>query len=352
MPLVEDLLPQAKLKVVTTTVQLAELARDIGGDAVMVECLLEPVVPETDGKKPSKPGAPPPSPGSLPPWNPNPFGWTLSASNLLSMKSAHLVLVNGLGLEGRLESQVKEIRDHGVVVVVVGASIPKEDVLPLRGQKDVPDPCIWNSPRLWKHAVSAVSEGLGNLVRAEARPYFERRAHPISDRLQRLETWVEERFAKNNPKGKRFALVSHDSMQYFARDFGIELRALWTTTGEPLAGEEEELRSWLKQNEVKDFVPDVVAPTLTMTEAAQHYGLLKTLPIYSIMPGRPGQMELGLIETCDIGTTEGRIRHMARVFERRLAGPKKLEFLQKPKTAPEVPEVEKSATSAEESKEK
>lgn len=341
-PLPEEYLPKAKLKVVATTVPLALLAREIGGDAVTVECLMEPIIPETDDKRPTKPGAPPPSSVPPPPWNPNPFSWNLTASSLLSMKSAHLVLINGLGLEGSLESRVEEIRSHGVVVVVVGDSIPKEDVLPLRSQKDRPDPCIWNSPRLWKHAVKAVNEGLGGLVVEEARPYFERRKAPIPDRLNRLEEWVEGRFAQSYPKGKRFLLVSHDSLQYFARDFGIESRAFFTAAGEPLPGDEAELRAWLKKNEVRDFVPDTVSPAEPMVELARRFELHKTLPIYSIMLGRPGQMEMGLIERCDIGTTEGSILHMTRIMERRLAGPKKLEFLTKPKSEPEEPKADKA----------
>lgn len=308
-----DYLPNKKFKVVTTTIQLAELARELGGEMVTVECLLEPKAPmkTADGL--------PPEPI---PWNPNPFGWKARASDLFSMQTAHLVILNGLGMEASMERKIPELRKSGVIVVVVGDTIPEAEVLTSKHLSNAIDPCYWNSPKMWKYAIKSVTAGMQQLVPKEAADYFEHRSHPITDRMDRLMAWGEEKFVNFTPKGKRFILTSHDTMQYFARDFGIEALAIWTPAGDQIQMPEAELRGWIEKNSVKDFIPDAAAPTDAMEEVAVKLGLFRATPIYTIMPDRPGTKQLGLLESFNVSTYEGVIRHMIRGLERRLGGAK------------------------------
>jgi ABC-type Zn uptake system ZnuABC Zn-binding protein ZnuA len=331
----EDYLPNKKFKVVTTTIQLAELARELGGDMVTVECLLEPKasLKKTDGA-PSEPI----------PWNPNPFGWKARASDIFAMQTAHLVVLNGLGMEASMERKIPELRKSGVIVVVVGDTIPEAEILTNKHLSNAIDPCYWNSPKMWKYAIKSVTAGMQQLVPKEAADYFEHRSHPISDRMDRILSWGEEKFSNFTPKGKRFILTSHDTMQYFARDFGIEALAIWTPAGEQIQMPETELRGWIEKIGVKDFIPDAAAPTDAMEEVAVKLGLFRAIPIYSIMPDRPGTKQLGLLESFDVSTYDGVMRHMIRGLERRLGGAKP-SILAAPvpkSTEPETPAEEPS----------
>lgn len=310
-PTAEDYLPAKKFKVVASTLQLAELATQLGGDAVTVECLLNPKrVPPPDETV-----------NDRPPWDPNPFKLKLRAADLFAMQSAHLVILNGLGVESKLEQEIPKLREQGVKVVVVGDSIPAEDRIMLPDSTQV-DPCYWNSPRMWKHAVSAVTAGLQQLVRPEAADYFDNRAHPVNDKLNRLMTWAEEKLAATKPKGQRFVLSSHNTLAYFARDFAIETRALWSVQdGSFLAKDEAAMLAWLELHEVSDYVIDVSVPQdLALIDLSAKFGIFATKPIYSIFPDRPGTKQLGKMESFDVGTYEGVFQQMIRVIEHRLGG--------------------------------
>lgn len=318
-PAAADFLPTAKIKVVTTTVQLAELAREIGGEAVVVECLLAPTPPPAPAPPVRKAGDPPVAEPEPPPWNPNPFVWKLRANDLFSMRTSHVILMNGLGLERISESQLSSMRSDNVILAIAGDALPEEERL-FNGTEV--DPCFWNSPRLWKYAVEATSAALKKCVRPEAQEYFDNRAHVIEARLDQMMTWAEGKLSYTNEKGNRFLLSSHRSLQYFGKDFGIETRAVWAANGEPLPVVETELREWLSKHQVTDFFPDASIPLHLADEVAAKLGLIQAKPIYSLFPGRPGAKAMGLLETYDVGTYEGSFRFMVRTMERHLGGVK------------------------------
>jgi ABC-type Zn uptake system ZnuABC Zn-binding protein ZnuA len=306
----DDFMPRTKLKIVTSSVQLAELVSQLGGSAVTVECL---VLPKASSHK--EEGTP------EPPWEPNPFGVKIRASDVFTMQTSHMVVLNGLGLETELEPELAKLRERGVVVVVVGDAIPAEQRLTLPGTSEV-DPCYWNSPRMWKYAVAAVTEGLKKLVRPQAAGYFDYRAHPIEERLNRLMTWAESKLNATKPPGRRFLLTSHDTLGYFARDFGLEVRSLYHARDfSPIVQQDTELLAWLEKHGVADLIRDVCAGTeLHSDELISKFGVFPTKPVYTIYPDRPGTMQLGKMESFDVGTYEGAIQQLIRVIEHRLGG--------------------------------
>ncbi len=309
-PSAEDYLPSKKLKIVTTSVQLAELAIQIGGDAVTVECMLTPHAS-------SRPLG---DQGKNATWQPNPFKINLRAADWFAMQTAHLVLLNGLGLENNLESDVANLRAKGVPVVVVGDSIPEADRLNLPNTNTV-DPSYWNSPRLWQHAVNAVTAGLQKLVRPEASAYFEYRASPVRQRLKRMAEWGESILRAAKPPGQRFVLTSHDTLGYFARDFALETRALWHAADGSPAATDAELLVWLEQHHVSDILMDASSPPdLSLDDLSVRFGVTVAKPIYTIYPDRPGTMLPGKMESHDVGTYEGMFRQLIRMLEHRMGG--------------------------------
>ncbi len=317
LPTAEESLPREKIKVVTTTTQLAQLAREIGGKAVIVECLLTvnlPLAPTAvEGEKTTPP-----------PWTPDPFHWTPRASDLFSIRTAHVVVINGLGLEKSLEAQLPALQEAGVEAVAVGDAIPEAERLTLPGPNPVPDPCIWNSPRLWKVAADVICTALKSKVRPEAEPYFTQRANAVTVRMDRLAEWAEERLASTHPKGQRYLFTSHQTLGYFARDFGIETHALLLPNGEPLPDAEQDLVLWLANHNVSHFVPDVQAPNELLTHTQNFWTSTIGKRVYTLFLARPGTLQSGLLEVNDVGTYDGAFTHLVRAMERRLGGTKSL----------------------------
>jgi ABC-type Zn uptake system ZnuABC Zn-binding protein ZnuA len=305
-PTPSEYLPTTKFKIITTSVQLAELVTQVGGDAVTVECVAV-----------AKPQPPQHEPTE---WAPNPFKINLRAADLFAMQTAHMVVMNGLGTEGKLEAEAPKLRTQGVAVVIIGEAIPASERLTLPDGSA--DPCYWNSPLMWKYAVTAVTKGLQQLVRPEAADYFEYRAQPVIDRLNRLITWSNEKLNASKPRGQRFLLSTHNTLGYFARDFGMETRALWNAAdGALLIKDDSELMAWLEKNKVSDLLRDYSCPRdEVLDDFSVKFGIFATKPVYTIYPARPGTNQLGKMESLDVGTYDGAMRQLIRVIENRLGG--------------------------------
>ncbi len=322
-PTPQELLPAKKFKIIALTTQLAELAREIGGEAVIVEC---PITAQAAVASPAVgelPAEPPqgklqkPSRLEKPPWNANPYSWTPNAGDLFSFQTAHMVLLNGLGVEKYLDKEIENLEQHGVMVIAVGDALPIDEIIMQPGEEKAPHALFHNSPRLWKYAVTAVAEGLKQLVSPEAAPYFEARANPVLDRMDRLMEWSRQRLDVLRSQDRTFFLSSHDSLAYFCREFGMEGRAIVKADGGPLAFDKEELDQWLTQHDVNEFMPDIAATKDFVVETLKDNKLQWADPICSIYLNRPGTIRLGLLETYDTGTYDGAFRAMVRVFERK-----------------------------------
>jgi zinc/manganese transport system substrate-binding protein len=313
-------------KVIVSSMLLAELVVQLGGDAVSVECL--GVSKDSLAAKISKPPTSPVTPAALDPtaepevkpvWAPNPFKLQLRANDLFTMQTAHLVILNGLGVEKQLEPQVEKLRAKGVVVEVIGDAIPEDQRLKL--PDGTLDPCYWNSPKMMLHAIDAVTAGLQKIA-PEAAMYFSNLNAPVMDKMKRLAVWGEDKLSQSRPPGKRFLFTSHNSLGYFGRDYGVETRSLWNTAdGAELAQTDPELIAWLEKNQVSDFVLDISTPaTFSALDLKHKFHVNSTIPVYTIYPDRPGTVQLGKLERLDVGTYEGAFQQLIRVVERKLGG--------------------------------
>ena len=133
-PTPQELLPAKKFRIIALTTQLAELAREIGGEAVIVECpiteqvgvsppSLEELSAATKLKTVDKPRK-----LDKPAWNANPFTWEPDAGDFFSFQTAHMVLLNGLGVEKYLDNEIENLRQHGVLVIAVGDAVPADEL--------------------------------------------------------------------------------------------------------------------------------------------------------------------------------------------------------------------------------
>lgn len=180
--------------VVATTTMLADLARQIGGDDVVVYGIM-------------KPGGDPhlyqPTPGDA-----------------RMIASSDMVVVSGLHLEGWIDDLVQNAGGERPIVVA------SENVEPIEMQ-DSPggvDPHFWFDLGAWGRAADTVGAELVTLVGDET-PAAKR----VNDRLQayrrqigELDGWTKSRLA-SIPDGQRVLITSHDAFGYFGRAYGIDV---------------------------------------------------------------------------------------------------------------------------------
>jgi ABC-type Zn uptake system ZnuABC Zn-binding protein ZnuA/ABC-type Mn2+/Zn2+ transport system permease subunit len=175
-----------KLRVVTTTMQLQDVARQVGGTDVEVESIL---------------GA-----------GTEPHGYEPKPSDADSVADAEVVLQNGGGLDDWLDDLLDSAGGDAERVKMVEA-------FPQVVGGD--DPHIWHDPELAKDMADTVAEALGaaeptlaSRFRSNAAAY----KHKLDGMAAQIRTLL-----RPVPRERRKLVTSHDSLGRFARNYGIEV---------------------------------------------------------------------------------------------------------------------------------
>lgn len=193
------LLPAAaaeKMKVVTTFTVIADIARNVAGDAADVESITRP--------------------------NAEIHEYSPTPGDLLRAQDADLVLYNGLNLELWFERFFRNLRDVPTVVVTEGVEPMGISEGPYSGK---PNPHAWMSPAnaliYVENIRSAFAErdpANAEIYAANAKAYkaqIEATAAPIRERLGAI------------PEQHRWLVTSEGAFSYLARDFGLKELYLW-----------------------------------------------------------------------------------------------------------------------------
>ncbi|HEX4926178.1 MAG TPA: metal ABC transporter substrate-binding protein, partial [Bdellovibrionales bacterium] len=204
----------AKIKVVTTTTDLRELAREVGGDEVDAESLCK------GGQDPHFIEAKP--------------------SFMVKVNRADLVLAVGLGLEsGWIPSILRGARNPKVNpgatgYFEIGPQLPvidKASATLTRAQGDVHpegNPHVTLDPVRAGHAAMLIAERLGKISEPHAKTFIER-AKAFQNRMnEKVKAWE----AKLEPVKVRKVVTYHKTLTYFLDRFKLEA----VTTLEPKPG--------------------------------------------------------------------------------------------------------------------
>ena len=187
-------------KVVATTTIVADLVSQIAGDSVDLVVLMPP------GRDPHQ--------------------FTLTARDVFELRTADLIIYNGLNLEEGSESVYRDLSENGVKTVAVTAGIPQDRIL--KQQDGIrPDPHVWGDPTLWSECVATVVDAL-----TEIAPYasadFDLRGDAYRFELKRLDNWIKaqvEGVPWANPR-RRVLVTSHDGFAYWGRAYQFEIMSL------------------------------------------------------------------------------------------------------------------------------
>jgi manganese/iron transport system substrate-binding protein len=187
---------QERVKVVTTFTVLADMARNVAGDAADVESL-------------TKPGA------EIHYYQPTP-------GDILRAQDADLVLWNGLNLEQWFERFLANLGD-------VPAAVLSDGVEPMGivegAYEGKPNPHAWMSPEAALVYVENIRKALAKHDPANAEVYAANAA-AYADAIRAVAEPMRERLGAI-PEQRRWLVSSEGAFSYLARDFGLNELYIW-----------------------------------------------------------------------------------------------------------------------------
>jgi manganese/zinc/iron transport system substrate-binding protein len=191
--------------VVATTTVVADLVRQVGGDRVVVDCLMAPGI--------------------------DPHSYKATPRDADRLLEADLVVASGLHLEGRLAALLERMTDQ-VAVVAVADRLPADRLLFAAGE--IPDPHVWFDAAAWSLLPQVVAEALAAVDPEHAGDYHARAAD-YARRLGALDGEIRERIGQI-PDSRRVLVTAHDAFRYFGRAYGIEVVGVQGTNTTSEAG--------------------------------------------------------------------------------------------------------------------
>lgn len=183
------------LSVVTTTAQIADPLRIIGGDRIHVESLMGTGV--------------------------DPHLYEASQGDISTLEQADILFYNGV----HLEANMSEVFEHtSVPTLAFGSAADPNDLLEDPASQGSPDPHIWFDIDIWEDSIIAAVEKLKELSPDDAE-YFEENKQEYLLELEELKTYSKNKLGSID-KEKRVLVTAHDAFQYFARMNDLEVVAL------------------------------------------------------------------------------------------------------------------------------
>lgn len=226
---------QAKMQVLATTTMSADLARQVGGDAVDVKGLMGVGV--------------------------DPHLYQASAGDVKALMNADVVLVHGLHLEGKMGDIFARLENQGKGVINLEKGLDKAQLLADEDHADLYDPHIWFDPSLWAQEARYLGGELARLDPDNADGY-QSRADAYAKTLEEKKAQWSQELSVIEPQA-RVLVTAHDAFRYFGRAFGFEVRGLQgvSTEAEASTADVSELAKFMAERKIKAlFIESSVPP--------------------------------------------------------------------------------------------
>jgi zinc/manganese transport system substrate-binding protein len=222
-----------QLKVVATTTQIGDFVREVGGNVVEVDQILQP--------------------------NTDPHEYEPRPSDVAGAAEAKLVFANGDQLDSWVDQIVSD-SGSGAKVVDLGAIVPEHLPGESSGAAESAryDPHWWHDPRNAEAAVAVIERRLAAADPAHGRE-FVRNGRAYLSKLRALDAGIA-RCMDSLPAVRRKLVTDHDAFGYFADRYGIEVVGAvipsQTTQAQPSAKDLSALAKLIERAQVKAIFPE------------------------------------------------------------------------------------------------
>lgn len=254
-----------QVKAVATTTQVADFAREVGGEAVEVEQILQP--------------------------NSDPHDYEPRPSDVEAVADADLVFVSGRGLDDWAEELVSD-SGGDAQIVDLGA------IGPIRRAGD---PHWWHDPRNVEAAVPAIENALV-VVDPSLKAELVRNADAYAAELRALDAGIAK-CIDSVPAAQSKLVTDHDAFGYFANRYGIEVVGAvipsQTTQAQASAKDLSELAKTIEAENVKAVFPESSLSANAVEAIARQTGASADYTLYgdTLGPeGSSGETYLGMEE--------------------------------------------------------
>lgn len=274
-----------KVDVVATTTQLGDFAREVGGEAVEIDQILEP--------------------------NSDPHDYEPRPSDVEGAASAEVIFASGDNLDAWIGEIVSD-SGSDAEIVDLGAEVPVRLPGVSSGEEASKyDSHWWHDPRNAEAAVRGIER---TLIAADPshRRTFERNARAYLAQLRALDRGIA-RCIDSVPPARRKLVTDHDAFGYFAQRYGIEVIGAvipsQTTQAQPSAQDLSELAQTIEAEEVKAIFPESSLSSKVADAIARQTGASADYTLYGDTLGPEGSAGATYI-----GMEEANADAMARGF--------------------------------------
>lgn len=222
-----------KIQVVSTTGMIHDLVKQVGGEHVEAQALMQPGV--------------------------DPHLYKASQGDLRKLEQAELIFYNGLHLEGKMIDIFEQMAKSKPTVPVT-KNIAESELLASDDQGMEHDPHVWFNVRHWISATETIRDELVKLDAAHADSY-KNNAEAYIRQLEELDQYVKTQIA-TIPEQQRVLVTAHDAFGYFGKAYGIQVRGLqgMNTASEYGSKDVSELRDYLVANKIKAIFVESSVP--------------------------------------------------------------------------------------------
>lgn len=222
-----------KLQIVTTTGQIGDIARHVGGEFVDVTALMGPGV--------------------------DPHLYVASEGDVDRLVKADVILYNGLFLEAQMADVLRQIGERKPAIPVA-ERIEASRLLPWANYADEYDPHVWFDVTLWMKAVEAVRDALVDADPDHAATY-KANADAYLRELADLDAYVKQQ-AATVPAEQRVLVTAHDAFHYFGRAYGFDVKGLQgiSTASEAGTADVRELADFIAEHKISAIFVETSVP--------------------------------------------------------------------------------------------
>jgi len=252
--------PSKQVAVATTTTQLQDFVKNVGGNRVAVTGILKPNV------------------------DPHDYEPTVEDANTIA--KADIVFVHGIGLDSWMDKTVRGASVKAPVITATGG------IKLLKGDANEPegDPHLWFDPTLVQMMVTNIASGLAKVDPTNANAY-QMNATSYTDQLLQLDGQLRSIFTQV-PKEQRKLVTNHDAFRYLANRYeltivGAVIPSL-SDTAEPSAKQLSDLIDTIRKEKVKAIFAESSANPKVARQIAQETGIAIIDTLYGDTLGEPG----------------------------------------------------------------